>query len=274
MPHKKRDRNWVIAAVVMACSIGLFYLVMPEKPVLDENMCLSDHPLQAHTIILVDQTDPLTPFQAQYLIERISNIGKQSGSDALARFEKLSLVKIVDQGNLLIDEKFSFCNPGTAKDANELIDTPSWMERDFNNFFKAPLKEAVGRLAEPKKGLKRSYIFDTIALTTLRKDFDASIADRRLIIVSDMLENTSRFSHYTPPFNASANGAFNNERFLRSLEGGSPTPNLNDIEVEVIYLHRENGKGIQSYAHQNFWQRLLSSFGAREVRFREQVPVK
>ncbi len=87
----------------------------------------------------------------------------------------------------------SLCNPG--KTASEFIGNPrreyvKWVEK-----FGRPLDDALKVLTQPGKG-NQSPIVEAIGDVVARRENRVEAGDRKLLIVSDMLQNSSQYTMF------------------------------------------------------------------------------
>jgi len=73
---------------------------------------------------------------------------------------------------------------------------------------------------------------------------------KKLIVVSDMLQNTSGFSHYQKRLDYIL--------FKKSPYYIKVRPKLNEAKVEIFYLRRRGSATIQGKRHSEFWQKYFS----------------
>ncbi len=72
---------------------------------------------------------------------------------------------------------------------------------------------------------------------------------KRFVIISDMLHNTSEFSHYT--------GELDFDKIHRSPYYLKVRANLEGIDVIIFYVRRETPRKIQGRRHIEFWQQYF-----------------
>jgi len=144
----------------------------------------------AHTIIVLDKTDPLTIEQQKFMLHYINK-----EKEKLKKFEKFSIFTLTENTYTNLEPIFSKCNPGTGENANPLYQNPQMIKMRFDNDFSEPLKENMNSLLFDSTGSK-STIFEMIRELTFRDDFGESMKNRTLIIISDMMHNTPEYSHY------------------------------------------------------------------------------
>jgi hypothetical protein len=126
----------------------------------------------------------------------------------------------------------SLCNPG--KTASELIGNPrreyvKWVEK-----FGRPLDEALTVLTQPGKG-NQSPIVEAIGDVVSRRENRVPSGDRKLLLVSDMLQNSGQFTMF-----GNAAGARDPERLRRLLgkvwqDSGAGTWELSVHQVQGVY---------------------------------------
>ncbi len=150
----------------------------------------------------------------------------------------------------------SLCKPDDGSDANWLYENETLLRGVFEKRFAQPLTALVDRLLKPAQA-PASPILETIRAVSLLPSFREAEERRKLIVVSDLLENTARYSHYTttPDY----------QDFRRSPYGASVLPSLHGVDVELVYLPNKRAHRRQGSAHLAFWQSYLTEAGARTV---------
>jgi len=232
----------------------------------DDTLCPKNREIGRHIVFLVDQTDPLTGSQKDYLLNRV-----RGARSELKRFDKVSIYTIEDQGKLP-EIRFSLCNPGSKADLENdwwlsRFNTASWWERDYTEKFEAPLLKVADDLTQATS-LAESHITATISLVSRTDGFTSDLSNRRLIVLSDLLENTSAYSQYAEK----SGGDLSLDRFQAA--GSGPTPDLAGAEVEIVYLARDNGQKVQSEKHLDFWRSYFKQYGASTVTVVSPWPVR
>jgi hypothetical protein len=203
-----KTENWAIVASVLA-GLGLAgFFAAPSllrgPPRDPQTLCPKTGPV-GHTLVLVDKSDPWSPVQAGRLKALIKQIG-----DALPADRMLSIHVFNDAFEPGFPALVRLCNPGRT--VSELIGNPRreyvrWIEK-----FGRPLDEALTVLAQPGKG-SQSPIVEAIGDVVSRRENRAAAGDHALLVVSDMLQNSSQFTVF-----GNAAGARDPER-LRRLVG-------------------------------------------------------
>ena len=215
-----------------------------------ETLCRSDRSVP-HTVILVDRTDPFTDLHTM-----LFESAMERGSAALRVRERLSIFLIEARAPVRPTPLLSLCKPDDGSDANWLYENKTLLQRVFEKRFAQPLTALVDGLREPAQA-PASPILETIRAVSLLPSFREASGRRKLIVVSDLLENTARYSHYTatPDY----------QDFRRSPYGASVLPSLHGVEIELVYLPNERAQRRQNRAHLAVWQSYLTEAGARAV---------
>ncbi len=139
---------------------------------------------------------------------RLKRLVKQLG-ETLPADRMLSIYVFNDVFEPGFPPLLSLCNPGRT--ASELIGNPRrdylrWVEK-----FGRPLDEALSVLTQPAKG-NLSPIVEAVGDVASRPETRVREGDKSLVLVSDMLQNSSQFTFF-----GSAPGARDPERLKRLI---------------------------------------------------------
>ena len=215
-----------------------------------ETLCPSDRSVP-HTVILVDRTDPFTDLHTMLFESAV-----ERGSAALSAGERLSIFLIEARTSTPPTPILSLCKPDDGSNANWLYQNATLLRSAFEKRFAQPLTALVDGLREPAQA-PASPILETIRAVSLLPSFREAPERRKLIVVSDLLENTARYSHYrTRP---------NFEEFRTSPYGASLMPSLKGVSVELVYLPNQRAQRRQGRAHLAFWHAYFTDAGATAV---------
>lgn len=225
-----KTENWAIVASVLA-GLGLVgFFAAPSllrgPPRDQETLCPKSGPV-GHTLILVDKSDPWSEVQAGRLKTLVKQVGDELPADRM-----LSIYVFNDVFEPGFPALVSLCNPG--KTASELIGNPrreyvKWVEK-----FGRPLDEALTVLTQPGKG-NQSPIVEAIGDVVSRRENRVPSGDRKLLLVSDMLQNSGQFTVF-----GNAAGARDPERLRRLLgktwqDSGAGAWELSVHQVQGVY---------------------------------------
>lgn len=234
----------VLLAAVSAVAVVVFRMVA-EAPTYDEaTLCPTSGPTSSLAILL-DLTDPVSATQSQSL-HRILN----ERVDA-APVGTLISVGIVSEDASEWGAQFARCKPATGSDANFLYQNPGLIADQFQSGFVVPFQQALERMlaAEEQRSspivesLQR-LIEDTLTMTRGR-------SPDRLIIVSDLIQNSDRVSFY------SCQGW---DHFRSN--GTALTRNLDGAQIVLARISRPGPSSCVSAHLEEFWSRYLDAKGA------------
>jgi hypothetical protein len=154
------------------------------------------------------------------------------------------------------------CNPGTAAGESQIFVTLSRVEKKWREKYADPIDDAIAKAGDGPSSPNSPIIMSVAAILT-RPDFDARVRQRRLVLISDLLEHEKGYSQ------------LKGGEFWRMYRA-SPLPHtarldLRGMAVAIDYLARSQYAAIQGPKHQEFWRRLFSEAGAVEVSFIGQL---
>ncbi len=249
----KQAAGVAILAVCFAIMAGLGWLFLHLKEQQarfdPETFCPLDG-RHDRTAILIDASDPLSATQVKRVREHIEDLRLH-----LELHEWVGLYVLGEDNLVLPRPVFALCNPGNAEQANPLYENPDRIRRQFAERFQAPMVEAVERLAEENtEEQSTSPILEMVRAVATDRGYRSS-GRRRLVIVSDMLQNTPQYSHYSgePDF-----GAFRESGYA----GDFLNLSLLDVDVEILYLKRTKTAALQTYGHVRFWEQYFDAVDA------------
>jgi hypothetical protein len=202
-----------------------------------------------HVVLLVDKTDPLNftqsaAFERLYeeVIERRVSAGQLVTLFALGEDYRRTATPLIE-----------LCHPGRGEGKSDLTANTRKLEMQFRERFRERLLEQREALiaAAPARTSPILEMLQLVAINSFRKH--AVAGPRRLIVVSDMLHNTTGYSMYqsAPDFDA----------FAASDYGRRTGADLNGVEVEVHYVL--NAPRLQTRRQLQFWELYFRRSGAR-----------
>ena len=239
--------------VIMASLVGaVYYFAFGEKPNDPKTLCPAKGPL-GHVVLLVDKSDPMTFTQRKEFEVMYSEIMRKS----VATGYLLSVYALADDFTQTAEPIIELCNPGDGSNASEVTGNPHLLRRDFENKYVAPLMARYQDLLSDTPG-KASPILEMIQLASITGFRKRGVqGERRLIVVSDMIQNTPQLSMYR--------GIPKLEQFSQSDYGRQTSADLGGAIVEIrMLLHSPS---IQTPALLNFWREHIRSSGGRIVAY-------
>lgn len=226
-PREKGPWFWRSAIAVMVVSVfGLFAVAAFNRaPATDPvTACRLDLNDPAHTIVLIDQSDPFNPNDFGWVSQFLDTEAR-----ALPKYGRLSVMtpKSADPYNPNI--VFSACTPGSVEDANPIFQNPRMIDDTWRDTFFAPLSETVETtLLDTRQ--PSSPLAETLFAIGDRADFQTDRSSRRIVIVSDLMQHSDGFSFYRQGADFEA---FNGSRL------GEDVPSLSSVEVVARIVPRQ-----------------------------------
>jgi len=257
--RERRARRIVgtVLLIALALSVlgGIAWFQWSRPPAPDAaTMCPATGPT-SHFVLLVDTTDPLTFTQRQAWDVLLRDlVSRRVPRDALLSVYELGADFHADAKPLV-----ELCNPGDGSDRSELTANVQRLRRQYEDRFLKPLLAQSDRLVATKPA-DTSPILETIQLVGINA-FRAHAevhGPRRLVILSDLLHNTPRFSMYReqPDFAA----------FAATDYGRRVQADLPGVEVELHVLL--DTPRLQTRRQLKFWEDYFDKAGARIVEVR------
>lgn len=195
MPRRRQKGPWFWRSMIAAMLVSVFGLFAvaafsaPPTTLADTN-CRSDRRDPAHTIILIDQSDPFSANDIAWLQELV-----EAESRALPRHGRLTLMTpnaaLAHEPRALV----SLCSTGSPENANPLFSNPRMVEDTWRADFHTPIVETVNA-ALTNTVAPASPLGESLFAIADRADFQLRQRGRRLVIVSDLMQHSEDFSFY------------------------------------------------------------------------------
>ena len=195
MPRPRERGPWFwrsAIGVMMLSVVGLFSVAaFNSAPALDpETECRMDRRDPAHTILLIDQSDPFSENDLAWVGELID-----AEARSLPRFGRLTVVLPNSETPFDPTTLYAHCSPGSVDDANPILQNPRMIDDTWREHFYLPLS---GKVDETLKTTSQpsSPLFEALYSIGDRADFQDNRNNRRLVIVSDLMQHSDGFSFY------------------------------------------------------------------------------
>jgi len=226
--------------------LALFYFTVTPKPKLDAaSLCPVEGP-RGITVVLVDTSDDLPePAQRQVLGLLEDQISE------LPDYHKLD-IRVLDIAGSRSRSLFSKCNPGDGTGLSEWTDNPRLARMRWLESFRQPARDAIKNSLRSAKA-KNSPIMGAIQDIAIDQ-FSSSAAqkvEKKLIVISDMLEFTPLYSQYP---NA---GDLSYQRLKRSPAYLKFRTDLHDARVKIEYV-QQTQVTIDTVRHIEFWKEWIT----------------
>jgi hypothetical protein len=208
-------------------------------------------PPKKHTILLIDQTDTLNHRCCLILKKLLKDLPEEIKVN-----EAVSIFSIYQDSDITLTPILHVRNPG--KNANEFIENVKYKREIFRKEFLNPLMQAssnstLGRIKSPS-----SPIIETINNILSWHKFSSNIPSRKLIIYSDLLQNSVHCSDYP------------SQKIVRFKSAGCPEiGDLSNVDVEIYYILRAGKEHLQTPEHRDKWMNRFLTANASSVRFHD-----
>lgn len=255
--RQKKQRNQAILNFVLAglavMIIGFAFFALQPEPYDELTLCEISDELPPHTAVIIDKTDEYSEQQADLIAAIIRRT-----SDRLAIGERFSLFELDQNGQFDPRGEFSYCNPGRGNQVNPLFRNPEQMERQFNEKFGNRLEASLEDLVVPKEA-PNSPVLEALARLGQTEAFSDQAPQRRIVIISDMLQNSDVFTAYggggampesMPDAISVADATI--RRFGNSLDG---------VALEVRLIPRPRYVDMQRGALKAYWDEVFRELG-------------
>lgn len=245
----KQTRQIIYATLIGVVAIGVISALgfrAMTKETLDARFCPPTVP--GHTVILIDKTDKLGFTQQQAVLTDVSDVIKNLKSGTL-----VSVFALAADFELKAAPVIQLCSPERFEAGDsELTKSKAFAEKQFKDRFEAPIMLAVENLATGSPDTT-SPILEMLQLVGINGFKSAGINNNReLVVYSDFLHNTKRFSMYR------ASNKFDD--FASSDYGIQAMPKLRGVAVRLKYLmHKPK---LQGQDNRKFWMQLFRQSGA------------
>jgi hypothetical protein len=175
-----------VLAVLLALSFTVWYFRPPLPDA--KTLCPTTRPISAHTLVIVDRTDRWNPAVEETLTDLIEDAQKNT-----KQYEKFSIVSL--DANLTTHPLFSICNPGAPTFMTDLYRGHRYTRRDFDQKFVGAAEHVIAQVRQPSEA-STSPIVEYLHRWLGREDFDARVPNRKIILISDMRQNSQELSVY------------------------------------------------------------------------------
>ena len=233
--------------ILIAGAFALTYHLISKRQIDETTLCRLSGPINV-TSILLDLTDPLSATQQNRLRTAIEDEIATSSTDTMIALGVVS--EFPDRWGA----KYAKCKPATGEDANRLYENPRLIADRYNREFHAPIMRLIEDTLD-SEAENRSPIMEALqSLVAETPDFTTARGQKKIIIVSDMLQHSDGLSFYRGQgwdYFVSQNGE---NRLARSLSG---------VYVEILRIPRSGGNTPSLAVVDEFWARYFDLQGSR-----------
>jgi hypothetical protein len=237
----------LVAAVLAIVAVGVA-LYLSRTPQLDAatGCPVGQRVPPEHTVVLIDQTDPLTARQIDY-----------AKSVILAEYDRLKPEGKLTIGSIRADlgqddHDFSRCRVRRGADVSPITSNPDMIEAQFRHTVGDALNDYLNSLRHAPTAPK-SPIVETVDAALDAPDFGPTVKARRLAIISDMAQNSSEISEYKGTGSGLDPSPAVRDELSRDMHG---------VAVRIHYVRRPALAAIQTPTQRAFWTDWFKRQGA------------
>ena len=200
---------------MLACVFGLFAVMAFNQPpaLTADTNCRTDRKDPAHTILLIDQSDPFTENDLGWVQEFVD-----AEARTLPRYGRLTVMVPNAADPYDPNVIFAKCSPGSAEDANPILSNPRMVEDTWRDTFFHPLSSKIETALKDKRQ-PASPLSEALFAAADRADFQSGKKNRRLVLVSDLMQHSADYSFYKMGANYEAFGDTKLAGYMPTLDG-------------------------------------------------------
>ena len=260
---QKARRTKVAGAALIICVVATFggiylYQYLNPKPKIDTaTNCPIAGPV-SHTAVIIDTTDSINAIQKMAVENEFAQIRAQ-----VPKFGALAIYAAGFEGEVSKPE-FSLCNPGDAREMDWLREGKILVEKRWKEGFQQPLDKVLQKMLSATAA-RKTPLLEAIQSVSVQsfgplRASGKNPSLKKLIIFSDMLQNSERLSLYDKVPTA--------QKFMKTEAYRRIRSDLRDVEVVIFFIRRQTKKGIQGSELLRFWEELIERQGGRLVHFK------
>ena len=257
----KADRQSIMLPLVVGtlllAGVVAFYQAGTRVQETDDRLCPKDTGPVGATVLLLDTSDPLTPKHRAEL-ERLADqiASEHAGRMGIAPEELLAVYELTQNPGApkqLIEVCRPLKNPKDRTWRDDIHQGRRFAERDWERFEDALANAFPERESEPQP---TSPLLETIAVLAARH-VPGKRGDERfkvhLVVFSDLLQHSPRFSHYGP---------YPDAKDMRDRARDLVT-DLTGAQVSLFRLERPKYAKWQTERHYYWWTELVQEQGGQ-----------
>lgn len=240
----------ILICLLLVIGIGVGSQMLLTKGQIDEATLCHDGGAKNVTIMLLDLTDPLGATQQARLQTILSDEIDRSSVDTMFA------LGVVSEDAARWGSAFAKCKPATGEAANGLYENPALIAQRYSKEFLIPVEATLKEMMTATEENQSPIMEALQALVAETPDFTRVTGDKKLIIVSDMLQHSKTLSFYRGQdweFFAADGGP---KRLARSLRG---------VDVEILRIPRAGSRALNDQLVDGFWARYFDIQGTRTI---------
>lgn len=251
--RRKGGNNAVWYAAIGVCTLLVIGAILGSQMLISKGqvdeatLCHTGGALNV-TAVLLDLTDPLSETQQVRLKTIITNEVSSSTTDTM-----ISL-GVVSEDPSRWGARFTKCKPETGENANALYENPTIISERYAQEFTRPIQATLAAMLTGDSENQSPIMEALQSLASETPDFTTARGQRKIIIVSDMLQHSDTLSFYRGEgwdYFAEKNG-------VARLAG-----NLRNVTIEILRIPRVGNDIPSNEISEGFWSRYFDKQGSR-----------
>lgn len=245
----------VVIGVLGAISYAAITLQPAEYD--SETLCLAGEQ-PPHVVVMIDRTEVIyTPVQADQIRQTILD-----ARNGLEISERLSVYELNHRGEIRNTNRFSVCNPGRGDQINPLYRNPQRVQARYEALFDRPLDLALEGLFDLIES-PVTPLLESLAELTTRPEFDSTTPRRRVVLISDMFQNTGLYTVYSPTRQDLRNRLPQPGQVAEAIRA-EYGDGLRGLELDVYYVDQPGWNAEERTLIRAHWQAVFGELGVRD----------
>ncbi len=233
---KDRQGVWLIALVLIAVgAMFAFNMHLSARPKPDSRSCIA--PVSRKTVFLIDLSDAIPDQTADEIRSRVL----KAVSKDVQFNELVSVFVINNNSRTQLTPIFNACKP--QKSGSEITENVRMIEKRFSDNFQKPLERALA--TRPPRS-STSPVGEAVIDLSLSDYLRAP--ESRLVVFSDMMQNSGNYSLYGCTSAQAAIASFRQHR-----AGALERPTFMNTDVRLNFIPREGVGQAVAACRQGFW---------------------
>lgn len=240
----------IFGVILVIIGVAFFRYQLQENHVsLDPvTLCPEKGPSPKYVALVFDKSDNYNLVQKHFLKRFFTRF-----KNNLLPGTKISIYLIDETNKKTILPYLVVCTPRTGKDANIFYENPRIITERWQEKFESPLDQVINGALQGGKA-SFSPILEVLQIVSLSAfPEDATLADKKIILISDMLQHTPEWSHYR--------GQLDVSKLKKTSYYQQINTDLRNAEVNILYVRREGMEKLQNKRHAFFWADYIKSIG-------------
>ena len=245
----------IMGLVVLLLAAAGIYLFINEgnRVKIDQiTFCpIEDKQQFGKTVALLDLTDPLNKAQKEFFLKEIKEL-----KDQIPKHHSLTIYTLDEDLDLNKSRKITMCNPGTVEDIESTYDkisiNPKEIKKRWEIGFSKQISDVVNNIMFENNSQNSSPVMEMFQLIALNEFKGFKGSDNEIIILSDMIQNTSEMSMYQ-------NNLISFSKFKKSNYFSKVFTNLNNnVAIRLFVIKRDGSRAMQKNKYfANFWAQFF-----------------